>query len=190
MPFFEPQSRAHPPRLPGNLLGLAQARRRRWQTALIHLHAQRQRRRHRSPPQLVSEYTVPTSSPASGSARAVWGMHVRAPMHGVVDGSGLDFPVRARQQQDLVPLAKNSGRRTRKLRCAPARGRGSVVGLQSEASESELADVPLKTKKTCNRSRTHRAPVTRLLRPRVVAIADFVAWLADHGGKGLRQMPE
>ena len=116
-------------------------------------------------------------------------MDVGALVHGVFDGLGFDFPVRAWQQQDLGAVGKELGRAAlggldvRQLVAEDAvvrlaeRGQRKRIGRGAVEDEEHLA-VGLEYVAD---------QVGGLSGPGVVAIADFVALVGlGHGGEGFR----
>ena len=119
-------------------------------------------------------------------------MNVRPLMHGAVDGLRVNLPVRARQQQDLGAVGEElrraalGGLDVRLLVAQNAvirlaqRGQRKRVGRGAVEDEEHLA---VGLEYIANE-------VGRLLRPGVVAVADFVALVGlGHRGKRLRANP-
>src|SRR5262249_10386379 len=76
-------------------------------------------------------------------------MNVGAPGHRAFDRGGFDLPLSPESIRTLVPFAKNSGApHSETSTCAISWQRMLWYGWQSDASDSELADVPLNTKNT------------------------------------------
>ena len=113
-------------------------------------------------------------------------------LHGALDGLGLDFPVRARQQQDLGAVGEElrraalGGLHVRQLVAEDA-----VIGLAERGQRKRVGRGAVEDEEHLAVGLEHVADqVGRLGRPGVVAIADFVALVGlGHSGECLRANP-